>query len=298
MKKHLTKFLVLVFLIFLNACKTEKSESKENDSSINEKLYFGHKPPGLTPEVFVPKESTSADWKVGNKDSLNTQEFHFTYSGNNPFEPAVTVYRQGSNHYKTDKYSFYINGSKNNDTLYSRKNYIVRNESGWSKMKSLGPMFNRKDWGIMVLSASNNGTIVFDDFRNNDVIRISRIVDGKREEPKLLGKHINTGKWTAHPYIAPDDSFLIWGSEREDSFGKSDNYISFRQQDGSWGPAINMGNKINSELVESGARLTSDGKYLLFGRSKEKVKENGSTYWETTNYWVDAKIIESLRLKQ
>ncbi|MEL6660712.1 MAG: hypothetical protein AAFR36_29875 [Bacteroidota bacterium] len=75
----------------------------------------------------------------------------------------------------------------------------------------------------------------------------------------------------------------------------SDNYISFRQQDGSWGPAVNMGEQINSELVENGARLTPDGKYLLFGRSEEKVREDGSTYWETTDYWVDANIIEHLR---
>ena len=53
--------------------------------------------------------------------------------------------------------------------------------------------------------------------------------------------------------------------------------------------------KINSELVENGARLTSDGKYLLFGRSEEKEREDGSTYWTTTNYWVDSKIIETLR---
>ena len=59
-----------------------------------------------------------------------------------------------------------------------------------------------------------------------------------------------------------------------------------------------MGSKINSELVENGARLTPDGKYLLFSRSEEKVREDGSTYWESTKYWVDAKIIETLRPEQ
>ena len=41
--------------------------------------------------------------------------------------------------------------------------------------------------------------------------------------------------WTAHPFIAPDESYLIWDSEREGGFGESDLYISFRQDDGSWG---------------------------------------------------------------
>lgn len=295
MKKNIIKLLALAFVIFSNACNTKKPETKKNNSSIEENLYFGYKPPGLNPEVFVPKKSTSEDWKLGNEDSLNMEEFYFTYSGNDPFQPAVVVYRQEENYYRASKYTFHPSGTENSNILYSRHNYIERTDFGWSKLKSLGPMFDSKDLGIMVLSISANGTIVFDDYKTDDGIRISRIKDGKREEPKLLGKEINSGKLVAHPFIAPDESYLIWDSEREEGYGKSDNYISFRQQDGSWGSAINMGDKINSELVENGARLTPDGKYFLFRRSEEKVKEDGSTYWETKDYWVDAKIIEQLR---
>ena len=288
--------MALAFIIFFNACITKSSVTKKNDSSTKENLYFGYNPPGLTPEIFVRKKSASNPWKLENEDSLDMQEFYFTYSGDDyPFHPAVVVYRQEESYYRVNKYTFLPRSTENSDILYSRHNYIERTDSGWSKIKSLGPMFDREDWGIMVLSVSNKGTIVFDDYKSNDVIRISSIKDGKREEPKLLGKEINSGKWTAHPFIAPDESFLIWGSEREDGYGMSDNYISFRQQDGSWGSAINMGDKMNSELVENGARLTPDGKYLLFGRSEEKVKEDGTTYWETKDYWVDAKIIETLR---
>lgn len=285
----------MVFTVFLSACKTEKSKTKKN-SSTKDSLYLGYKPPGLIPEIFVSKKRGNQDWKIGNPNAIDMDEFYFTYSGNDPFEPLVVVYKNEGSSYRVNKYSFSHNPG-NNNTLYSRWNYIERTDSGWSEIKSLGSMFDRKDWGIMVMSVSSKGTIVFDDYKSNDVIRMSKVIDGKLEEPKLLGKHINTGKWTAHPFIAPDESFLIWGSERVDGYGMSDNYISFRQQDGSWGPAINMGNKINSELVENGAKLTPDGKYLLFGRSEEKEKEDGSTYWTTTNYWVDAKIIETLRTK-
>lgn len=284
---------MLVFAIFLSACKQEKSEIKKN-SSTEDSLYFGYKTPGLTPEIFVPKKSTSQDWKLGNADSLDMNEFYFTYEGSSPFEDPVVVYRNEGSSYNVNKYSFSHNPS-NSNILYSRWNYIERTDSGWSKINSLGPMFEREDWGIMVMSVSSKGTLVFDDYKSNDVIRMSRIIDGKREEPKLLGKHINTGKWTCHPFIAPDESYLIWGSEREDGYGKSDNYISFRQQDDSWGPAINMGDKINSELEENGMKLTPDGKYLLFSRHEEKVRENGSTYWVSKKYWVDSKIIETLR---
>jgi hypothetical protein len=294
MRTNMIKSTVLVFVLFLSACTTHKYETKKNNPSTVENLYFGHKLPGLTPEVFVPKKSSSQDWKLWNTDSLDMNEFYFTYQGNDPFEPLVIVYRNEGNYYRASKYSFKHNpGNKN--ILYSRWNYIERIDSGWSQIKSLGSMFDREDLGIMVMSVSSEGTFVFDDFKSNDGIRISRIIDGKREEPKLFGKEINSGQLTAHPFIAPDESYLLWDSEREDGYGKSDIYVSFRQQDGSWSLAINMGDKINSQLVENGARLTPDGKYLLFERSEEKVREDGSTYWESKKYWVDAKIIEQLR---
>lgn len=297
MRVNLVNITIAVLAVVLSACDAQRSGTKKNNSLTDESLYFGYKPPGLTPEIFFPKKSTSQDWKLGNTDSLDMDEFYFEYTGNDPFEPLVVVYRNEGSYYRVNKYSFNHNPGDSN-TLYSRWNYIERTDSGWSKIKSLGSMFDREDWGIMVMSVSSKGTMVFDDHKSNDVIRMSRVIEGKREEPKLLDEHINTGKWTAHPFIAPDESFLIWGSERDDGYGMSDNYISFRQQDGSWGPAINMGDKINSELIENGARLTPDGRYLLFGRSEEKVREDGTTYSETKNYWVDAKIIETLRPQQ
>ena len=59
------------------------------------------------------------------------------------------------------------------------------------------------------------------------------------------------GEWKAHPFIAPDESYLIWDDEREGGYGDNDLYISFRQQDGSWGAAINLGDKINTEFCRS-----------------------------------------------
>ena len=87
-----------------------------------------------------------------------------------------------------------------------------------------------------------------------------------------------------------DESYLIWDGEREDSFGGNDLYVSFRQHDGAWGEAINLGNKINTELEDAGGFVTSDGKYFFFSRN---IDDNNADI-----YWVDARIIENLRPKQ
>ena len=295
MRNYIIKFSALVIVLILNGCNTKNQKAKDNDSPTKESLYLGQKPPGLTPEVFDSGILSTEGWDLGSKFAPDMEEFYFTTSRNTPFDPTVIVYRKENNVWK--KHNFHSALSGDSNILYDEEKYIERTDSGWSKIKSLGPMFEREDWGIMRLSASAKGTYVFDNYKN-DAIRISRIKDGKREEPKLLGKEINTGKWTAHPYIAPDESYLMWDSEREGGYGGADIYISFRQKDGSWGAAINLGAQINTALWENGSMVTPDGKYLLFSRSEEKVRKDGSTYWVGKKYWVDAQIIENLRPQQ
>lgn len=256
---------------------------------------YGQQPPGKVGKPFDLTVIPSQDWQLGEVKGNALTEFYLTPSKGSPFDPTVIVFRKESGEWK--QHNFHAALSGNPDVLHNKSNYIERTAVGWSKIKSLGAMFNREDWGIMRLSTSGKGTYVFDDWKSNDVIRISRVKDGKREQPKLLPKHINTGEWTAHPFIAHDESYLIWDSEREEGLGDSDLYISFLQKDGSWGAAINLGEKVNSDLEENGAMVTSDGKYLVYSRSEEKFREDGSAYWVSQKYWVDAQIIEDLRPK-
>jgi len=156
---------------------------------------------------------------------------------------------------------------------------------GWSEVKTLGAPF--KDIPIMRLTASSKGIYYFDTM-GEDPIRYSRLIDGKREEPKAL--NIDLGKHNAHPWIAPDESYLIWDDQRESGYGDADIYISFRQQDGSWGAAINLGDKINTEFGEAYGSVSPDGKYFFFHRGF-----GGDT---GDIFWVDTQIIENLKPKQ
>lgn len=253
--------------------------------------YIGQKPPGLTPQLFQPSERTTEyrDWGGSFTPDMQTYYFsrwfkegkskRFAYQ----FENNVWTLSEVSPHFSP-------NMSPDGKTMFSGTKYIEHTENGWSQPKSLGPMF--EDFRIMRLTASKQDTFVFDEATRtgNGLLRYSRLVDGKRQPPKPFGKNINSGKWTAHPFIAPDESYIIWDSEREGGYGSSDMYISFRQPDGSYGKAINFGDTINTEGEDGGGSVSPDGKYLFYCRRCSPPNFD--------IMWVDAKIIDVLRATQ
>lgn len=271
---------ILAFALLLNACNTKNQTENDNETPAIEDLYFGLEPPGLVAEPFTP----SVDWELGEMHDQYMDEFYLTPSVEVPLSPLIVSFRKEN--YVWKKYKFYATGG---DTLYFKDKYIVRTNTAWSKIKSLGSPFDSIP--IMRLTASLKGTLVFDEFTRdgNGVLRYSRLVNGKREAPTPFGAAINTGKWTAHPFIAPDESYIIWDSENEGGYGDSDMYISFKQSDGSWGAAINFGDKINTDGEDGGGYVTPDGKYLSYCPRCVPPFDR---------MWVDAQVIENLRPKQ
>jgi predicted Rdx family selenoprotein len=152
------------------------------------------------------------------------------------------------------------------------------------------------DTRIMRMTSSKNGTIYFDTFDANNTsvpIRFSKIENGVRQAPQALGPEINTGTYMSHPFIASDESYLIWDAKREGGQGDSDLYISYRKNDGGWTQAINLGDKINTDAWEAAASISPDGKYLFFNRNV------GSSAYENVDiFWVSTQIIEELRPKK
>ncbi len=275
---------ILVSALFLSACNIQEQRTKDDDSPSKEGLYFGLKPPGMVAEPFAPGSMSQKGWELGGIHAPGMEEFYFTSSLDAPFRPLVISFRKENRVWK--KYNFYATGG---DIMYSKDKYIERTDSGWSEIKSLGAPYD--SIRIMRLTASSKGTLVFDEVGTNGdgILRYSRLINGKREAPKPFGEEINTGKWTAHPFIAPDESYIIWDSEREGGYGDSDMYICFRQPDGSWGAAINFGDIINTEGEDGGGYVTPDGKYLSYCPRCDPPYDR---------MWVDAKIIENLRPKQ
>lgn len=263
--------------------------------------YLGQTPPGDTAKPFAPGLVNTEEWGDAGGFSPDMTEFYVSrwrHTRDAP-EPTNVVFKQKGDGWQMEtvpgdhRRPFH---SPDGKTLHFKAKYKERTANGWSEMKSLGPKF--EEIQIMGLTASAKGTLVLDEFgtsAGDGIIRYARRIGGKWEDPKPLPKEINTGKWNAHPYIAPDESYIMWDGERESGFGSNDLYISFRGKDGSWGEAINLGNKVNTAAEEGGPHITPDGKFLIFNRMVPKGGNEKNR--QSDLFWIDASFIEELRPK-
>jgi hypothetical protein len=293
---------ICISIVLLFSIMTISGNSYCKDKfPVKDDSYFGEKPPGLIPELFAPDIVSPEGSFEGGTFSPDMKEFYFTRKNGKYKKRTFFVIRYASNGWGQESETDirWPQFSEDGNIMYGGKEYRQRTDTGWSEPKSQGEFLKDQAHGI---SLSSKGTYYFGfytkDDRENGAIRYSRLINGKRENPVKMSKDIDTGRWIAHPYIAPDESYLMWDAEREGGFGDSDCYISFRQNDGSWGAAINMGEKINTSSSESSPRVTQDGKYFFFSRTDWEVKEDESKKRVGKSYWVDAQVIESLRPKQ
>lgn len=286
--------VLLASVVLFTACNSKKNNTNQDEQPKIEELYFGLKPPGLTPEVFAPTIVSTDNLEVLGVFSPEMDEFYFTrqLEGESPKNIGVR-YRNGEwEKIYEESRTGEIFISPDNSTMFLGNTYKERTTSGWSEAKSLGLPYD--EISIMRLTSSTLGTYVFDEFDTIGTLRMSRLKDGIREEPEELDGVFKEGTFIAHPFIAPDESYIIWDYETENGYGSSDLYISFRQEDGSWGKAINMGAEINSEMEDSYGSVTADGKFFVFHRVNL-----GETYDESyaNIFWVDAQAIFSLKNK-
>ena len=301
--KKAYSILILVLVLFLNACNTKKEQTKDNDITTFENPYLGQEPPGLTPIPFAPGLVSTEIYEYDGAFSRDMKAFYFIRRGEVGKKSAFYEYKYNETNgmwEKSEIASPWIGRpviSPDGETMHLGDRYLKRTESGWSELQNLEPPTVSNDsMYIMRLSASANGTYYFDTYKEGDLtfpIRYSRLINGKHEEPKALPKAINTGTFLSHPFIAADESYLLFDAERDDGYGDSDIYISFKQKDGTWGNSINLGDKINTDAWEASASITPDGKYLFFSRNV------GSDDYENVDiFWVDAQVIETLRPKE
>jgi hypothetical protein len=95
--------------------------------------------------------------------------------------------------------------------------------------------------------------------------------------PVNLGDSINTKFGEVEPWIAPDESYLIFSAGgRAEGKGGLDLYISFRR-DGTWSMARPLGHRHHSEAFDFNPSVSPDGEPSTSHRAQRLSRDTGST---------------------
>ena len=291
--------VIIACALTLFSCNSKQQNSKNSDETVDSP-YLGQKTPGLVPEIFAPDLISTSNWEVGGVFTPDLNEFYFIREIGEKEEDMKQVFmvakKNEDNKWETSIISPRVGKafiSPDGKTMHLGKRYKERTENGWSEIKKLGSPYDTIR--IMRMTSSLKGTYAFDEAVNGrSILRYSKLIDGKREEPKPFPEEINTGMYNAHPFIAPDESYVLWDGQRDDGPRNAEIFVSFKMPNGRWSEAIKFGKKINTKASEFGAKVTPDGKYLFFQRNVGKVKPTDK-YEDVNIFWVDAQVIENLR---
>jgi len=300
---------VLLLLILLpKAGYNQKQIKNHKFFPILKGPYLGQKPPGLTPSIFAPgiistDESEMCIWFAPGGTELyltrrkNSRGIIFFMKEENGrwTSPQVTSfsgeYNDGDFSLSYDGKKLLFNslrpGDKKNKTIGSWDIWMVeRTASGWSEPINPGAPINSEKREFFP-TFSTNGDLFFASDRDGDSdIYISKFVNHDFNKPIKLSSSINSDYDEWDQVIAPDCGYMLFCSNRPDSYSSSDLYISYYRKDGQWTKAQNMGAVINTSHDIYCPSISPDGKYIFFRSQKSG---NGDIYW------MDAKIIKKLR---
>lgn len=147
--------------------------------------------------------------------------------------------------------------------------YIVEQEGqGWGEPRRLSSLVNSNDYDNYP-AVAGSGNLYFGSRRRGGLGRgdlyVSHRIDGEYQAAENLGPLVNSPATDADPYIAPDESFIIFSSTRDGGYGSGDLFLSYRRGR-SWTEPQNLGHLVNTPEFEYAPLVTPDGKYLFFSR--------------------------------
>jgi hypothetical protein len=147
-----------------------------------------------------------------------------------------------------------------NALLYSRKERGV-----WQSPIDITDMIKAGE-DCSSCSLNKDGTELFlyknDGYDGN--IYSSTLVDGAWTPIKKLNKNINTKFYESHASVSSDGKKLYFTSNRDGGSGSLDIYVSEKDASGDWGPAVNLGNTINTQYNEDTPFITENDSALYF----------------------------------
>ena len=260
--------------------------------------YLGETPPGNTPKLFAPGiVSTRGKGEYCCTFSPDGKEMFFSANIGKHFAilfysklgsegwtaPDIPSFSKGHIDYlpyimPDGKQMFFGRIKKDDHGAVTGKGFYSISRKNKKTFDVLLPVLfpQGKDW--MHVSSTSDLTIY------TTYLPLRKTARFRLTEKGYLSKEIPSGGLHpgSHPAVAPDESFIIFDSdEGPGGFGEEDLYVCFRNTDGSWSKAINLGEKINSPGGEAIPVLTPDGKYLFYTAKRDL-------------YWISTKFIHEL----
>jgi outer membrane protein OmpA-like peptidoglycan-associated protein len=90
-------------------------------------------------------------------------------------------------------------------------------------------------------------------------------MEGKKWTPSLpISKEINSKYWESHASLSPDGKTIYFTSNRQQSLGGLDIFYTNLNNNGEWGPVVNIGKEINTIVNEETPCISAGGDTLYF----------------------------------
>jgi Tol biopolymer transport system component len=149
---------------------------------------------------------------------------------------------------------------------------IQKDEKGWSD-PALLPIAINSESSEYYPTLADNGAMYFGSRRPGGKggadIYFSKLEDGEYRTAVNIGDSMNTPGNEFEPFIAPDESYLIFMATPTEALDQTDLWISYRR-DGQWTKAVKLPPPFNSDVMEFSPKVSPDGKHFYFSSSRNK----------------------------
>ncbi len=266
-------------------------------TGINEP-YFGEEPPGLTPKIFAPGLiSTHGHFEFACTFSPDGKEFYFTRRNDRGANVIMVSKWEEEGWIAPDTAAFSYPGdhephiTPDGKRLYFGTNRVKPGTDqptyGIWVMDRVGDDWSTSEFAAdgMYVSATNDGSIYLTDISGQTEGGIVKMIwkDGVFDDPVRLGDGVNHPSNGIHPFIQPNEKYILFDCQREDGYGgEGDIYVSFRNDQGNWSEAKNLGEDVNGIGIDFCAYVSPDGKYIFYTKNRDI-------------YWVSISILETLK---
>lgn len=149
----------------------------------------------------------------------------------------------------------------------------------WSEPQPLPPCINGTTYFPMYITSTLDGSLYWTEISYGAFLARTPLVDGVYGRRQRVLVDLNTTGACAHPFIAPDESYLLFDAELD---GQSDLYVTFLLESGEWTPAQLVMEISDASAAEMMPSVSPDGAALFFARDMQM-------------HWIDASILERYR---